>query len=48
MTSGGSEGKLTALEAEALCAHLREMTYLYVKDICAHVWGRYHKKYGVG
>ena len=40
--NGGSESKLTEAETQALTAHLHEVTYLYVKDIAAHVqstWG---------
>jgi transposase len=36
-TSGGSEEKLSKEQSERLEAHLREYTYLYVKDILAYV-----------
>lgn len=39
--------KLTSHESCELREHLNEVTYLYVKDICAHVWKQYHKKYSI-
>lgn len=45
--SGGSEGKLTDKESQKLIAHLQEITYLYVKDICAYVKKSFKKKYSV-
>lgn len=47
LASGGSESKLTVEESQELCAHLSEITYLYVKDICAYVWSHYHKRYSI-
>ena len=41
--NGGSESQLTASDAEQLVAHLEEMTYLYVKDICLYT----QKTFGV-
>ena len=43
--NGGSAGKLNCRETKALMEHLEEVTYLYVKDICAHVKQAYHKRY---
>ena len=34
---GGSESQLTPSNTEQLVIHLQEVTYLYVKDICAYV-----------
>lgn len=45
--NGGSESYLTAHEVAELKAHLREVTFLYVKDICAHVKKRFNKVYSV-
>lgn len=45
--NGGSEGKLTDKESRELIAHLAEITYLYVKDICQYVKRRYKKNYSV-
>lgn len=45
--NGGSESKLTESETQALIAHLHEVTYLYVKDICAYVQSTFDKKYSV-
>jgi transposase len=45
--NGGSDGKLTNTESHELIAHLREVTYLYVKDICQHVRQTYGRKYSV-
>src|SRR5271154_1986857 len=36
-SNGGSDGKLSDKESRQLIDHLREITYLYVKDICQHV-----------
>lgn len=46
-TNGGSESKLSNLESRKLTTHLSEVTYLYVKDICAYVKKEYKKKYSV-
>ena len=45
--NGGSESKLTDRESRELTEHLREITYLYVKDICHYVKSRYKKKYSI-
>jgi transposase len=45
--NGGSKSKLTDKESYELIEHLREITYLYVKDICQYVKQKYHKKYSV-
>jgi transposase len=45
--NGGSESKLTEAETQALIAHLHEVTYLYVKDICVYVLSTFSKKYSV-
>jgi transposase len=45
--SGGSDSKLNDQETNALTNHLREITYLYVKDICQYVRHSYEKKYSV-
>lgn len=45
--NGGSEGKLTKSETQSLIAHLNEVTYLYVKDICAYVRSTFAKEYSV-
>ena len=45
--SGGSESKLNEKESDELLQHLREITYLYVKDICQYVFESYRKKYSV-
>lgn len=47
VSSGGSDSKLTEQESKELCEHLSEVTYLYVKDICAYVRSQYHKKYSI-
>ena len=45
--NGGSESYLNIEETKELNAHLEETTYLYVKDICAYVEGKYKKSYSV-
>lgn len=45
--NGGSQSYLTTHESEELKAHLREVTFLYVKDICAYVKKRFNKVYSV-
>lgn len=45
--NGGSDGKLTDSETHQLTLHLSEVTYLYVKDICAYVKKSYGKKYTI-
>ena len=45
--NGGSDSKLPDSEARALIDHLKEITYLYVKDICQHVWQEYGKEFSV-
>lgn len=45
--NGGSESKLTEAERRALISHLKEKTYLYVKDICAHVKNTFGKRYSI-
>lgn len=35
--NGGSQSYLSRTEADALIAHLQDVTYLYVKDICSYV-----------
>ncbi len=45
--NGGSDSKLTDNEKSALTDHLGNVTYLYVKDICQHVWQTYGKKFSV-
>jgi transposase len=47
IASGGSDSKLSMQESSELCAHLREVTYLYVKDICLYVKNLYGKKYSI-
>jgi len=47
LVSGGSESKLTEQETQELREHLREVTYLYVKDVCAYVRQSYGKPYSV-
>jgi len=41
--NGGSKSHLGEEDAKLLIAHLREHTYLYIKDICRYV----HKTYGI-
>jgi transposase len=45
--NGGSEGKLTDKESRELMEHLDEITYRYVKDICAYVKKTYKKCYSI-
>lgn len=45
--NGGSEGQLNDSESQKLIVHLSEITYLYVKDICAYVKKEYKKKYSI-
>ena len=45
--NGGSESQLTQAESRSLVEHLKEITYLYVKDICAYVKATYQKSYTV-
>lgn len=45
--NGGSISKMTSLESEELIAHLSEVTYLYVKDICFYVKKTYKKGYSI-
>ena len=47
LASGGSSSKLTEQESKKLCSHLKEITYLHVKDICAYVWKSYNKRYSI-
>jgi transposase len=45
--NGGSIGKLNKSESRMLTKHLSEMSYLYVKDICAYVKKTFKKKYSI-
>jgi len=45
--NGGSASKLNFRESKQLIEHLEEVTYLYVKDICAYVKQVYHKRYSI-
>lgn len=45
--NGGSIGKLSQSESRILSEHLSEVTYLYVKDICAFVKKTFKKKYSI-
>lgn len=45
---GGSEEKLSKQKSEKLEAHLREHTYLYIKDIIAYVQSTFGVIYTVG
>jgi transposase len=45
--NGGSDSHLTDKETRELTKHLREITYLHVKDICQYVLGAYRKKYSI-
>jgi len=46
-SNGGSDGKLIDQETSEIVEHLREITYLYVKDICEHIKQKYQKKYSI-
>src|SRR3990167_11459934 len=46
-TSGGSDSNLTDKETRELIEHLRDVTYLHVKDICQYVLQMYRKKYSI-
>ena len=43
--NGGSESHMTKRQSLELIAHLREKTYLYVKDICAYVRKKFKLSY---
>jgi transposase len=45
--NGGSVEKLNQLQSRRLIQHLSEVTYLYVKDICAYVQTTFKKKYSI-
>jgi transposase len=45
--NGGSDSNLTDKESRELIEHLKEVTYLYVKDICQYVRETYRKKYSI-
>ena len=45
--NGGSESYLNEAESLKLKAHLSEVTYLYVKDICAFVKDTFKKSYSI-
>lgn len=45
--NGGSKSHLNAVQTDELLNHLREVTYLYVKDICLYVELTYKKQYTV-
>ncbi len=45
--NGGSQSKLTEEERSIIIEHLKETTYLYVKDICVYVRKTFKKKYTV-
>ncbi len=45
--NGGSESHLSDEQAQKLQAHLREKTYLYVKEICAYVKSVFNVRYSV-
>jgi transposase len=45
--NGGSEEKLSTEQAKRLDVHLREHTYLYVKDVVAYVKGLFNVEYTV-
>jgi len=45
--NGGSEGKLNDRETQKLVAHLSEVTYLHVKEICQYVRLTFGKKYSI-
>lgn len=45
--NGGSESKLSSQQSEKLMAHLKEVTYLHVKDICTYVDQAFGVEYSV-
>jgi transposase len=45
--NGGSSCRLSIAEQEELVAHLKQNTYLYVKDICQYIKVNFGKKYSV-
>lgn len=45
--NGGSTSKLDDEQSHQLTQHLSEVTYLYVKDICAYVHNTYQKEYTI-
>lgn len=45
--SGGSDSYLNVQQAQALKQHLREKTYLYVKDICHYVKQEFNTVYSI-
>ncbi len=45
--NGGSESHLNQAESLKLKAHLAEVTYLYVKDICVYVKQVFNKSYSI-
>lgn len=45
--NGGSESYLSLEESAQLKSHLQEITYLYVKDICAYVRDEFKKHYSI-
>jgi transposase len=46
-SNGGSNNNLTDKETCELIEHLKEITYLHVKDICQYVLKTYRKKYSI-
>jgi len=45
--NGGSAGYLSQSESDDLKTHLREKTYLHVKDICAYIKQNFGKSYSI-
>lgn len=45
--NGGSESQLTPSDTEQLVAHLQEVTYLYVKDICVYIKNTFNVHYTI-
>ena len=45
--NGGSTGYLSIAQTDSLKSHLREKTYLYVKDICAYIKSSYGQVYSI-
>lgn len=45
--NGGSDSNLNFIETEQLITHLEDVTYLYVKDICAYVNLTFDKNYSI-